>query len=170
MSEWAREDRGRKPGNKKWPERERKKERSESKLIKMTAELWMGGKEEGQISFHSRRQICVTCCTSLKPSRKGGMHTLVRVSIQSLNQNCFLHITLLYKHKTVTSAAGGDVWDHWDQTQGLKKKQKDCEWVRQIKLCLYRGRKAFLHALYELFKSPQKVFYETSFARALGAD
>lgn len=44
-----------------------------------------------------------------KTQQEGGMHILVCVSIQSLNQNWFLHITLLYKHKTVTSAAGGDV-------------------------------------------------------------
>lgn len=43
-------DRERKPEEKKWSERERKKERSESKLIKMTAELWKGEKERDK--FH----------------------------------------------------------------------------------------------------------------------
>lgn len=36
---------------KKRPERERKKERSESKLIKMTAEVWRGEKERDKFHF-----------------------------------------------------------------------------------------------------------------------
>lgn len=91
-------------------ERERKKERSESKLIKMTAELWGGG-EEGQISFSSRRQICTTRLNLDKTQRMQDMRPDGCVSIQPTHQNGSSCKTLLYKHKTVAYVAGGDVSD-----------------------------------------------------------
>lgn len=75
MSEWRQRTETRK---KKRPERERKKERSESKLIKMTAGLWTGKKERDKF----QTDMC-DILTLLKASRKGGMHTLVHVTIQS---------------------------------------------------------------------------------------
>lgn len=131
-NEWERQRNGK--GNEgELSERERKKERSESELIKMSAELWKekGERDEfylarrdeqGWMRLASRGHACTWHAnrTQRWPYRKGRIRymSLVHIWKKRLHQNrAQFHRNPSPYTRYRLGVAWGDMYNHWDQME-----------------------------------------------------